>query len=180
MRVFFAIELDYGIKDYLSEIQNEVKSHCISGKFSYKENFHLTLRFIGEQNVQQVENLKQVLKDVAGSSEFELRLDKLGSFRKGNRSIIWVGLKESLQLQKLYNNMENSLSQKGYEKEDRSYNPHITLAREVKIEHFSFVEKTEIEKLTFKVKAISLMESKRVNDKLAYVSLERAELQKNL
>ncbi|AEY66455.1 RNA 2',3'-cyclic phosphodiesterase [Clostridium sp. BNL1100] len=181
MRVFFAIEFDEIIKDYLFEIQHEVRSHCISGNFSFKENFHLTLRFIGEQNMQQVENLKQVLKDSARISEFELRLDKLGNFRKGNRSIIWVGLKKSLQLQQLYNNMENSLSQNGYQKEERSYNPHITLAREVKMGDFgSLAEKTEIEKLTVKVKSISLMESKRINDKLAYVPLERAELQHDL
>ncbi len=180
MRVFFAIELDEGIKDYLSEIQNEVKSHCISGNFTFKENFHLTLRFIGEQNVQQVENLKQVLKDVAYNPEFEFRLDMLGSFKKGNRSIIWTGLEKSLHLQELYNNMENSLFQTGYQKEERSYNPHITLAREVKMENIGFIEKMEIEKLNIKVESISLMESKRINDKLAYVPLERAELQKNL
>ncbi len=180
MRVFFAIELDEGIKDYLSEIQHEVKSHCISGNFTFKENFHLTLRFIGEQNIQQVENLKQVLKDVAYNPEFELRLDMLGSFKKGNRSIIWTGLEKSLQLQELYNNMENTLFQTGYQKEERSYNPHITLAREVKMENIGFIEKMEIEKLNIKVESISLMESKRINDKLAYVPLERAELQKNL
>ncbi|EPR13186.1 RNA 2',3'-cyclic phosphodiesterase [Ruminiclostridium papyrosolvens] len=181
MRVFFAIEFDDVIKNYLSEVQHEVRSHCISGNFSFKENFHLTLRFLGEQNTQQVENLKQVLKDVAGVSEFELRLDKLGSFRKGNRSIIWVGLEKSLQLQQLYNNMEKTLSQNGYQKEERSYNPHITLAREVKMEKFEFLaEKTEIEQLTVKVKSISLMESKRINDKLAYVPLERVELQHDL
>jgi 2'-5' RNA ligase len=176
MRVFFAIELDDGIKDYLSKIQHKVKSHCISGNFTFKENFHLTLRFIGEQNIQQVENLKEVLKDVAGISEFGLRLDKLGSFKKGNRSIIWAGLEKSLHLQELYNNMENSLAQIGYQKEERSYNPHITLAREVKMENFGFMEKTEIEKLTVRVKSISLMESKRIDDKLAYIPLERAEL----
>lgn len=180
MRVFFAIELDEGIKDYLSEIQHEVKSHCISGNFTFKENFHLTLRFIGEQNIQQVENLKQVLKDVAYNPEFELRLDMLGSFKKGNRSIIWTGLEKSLYLQELYNNLENTLFQIGYQKEERSYNPHITLAREVKMENIGFIEKMEIEKLNIKVESISLMESKRINDKLAYVPLERAELQKNL
>lgn len=180
MRVFFAIELDDGIKDYLSEIQQEVKSHCISGNFTFKENFHLTLRFIGEQNVQQVEKLKQLLKDVACNSDFELRLDKLGSFNKGNRSIIWTGLEKSLHLQELYNNMENTLFQTGYQKEERSYNPHITLAREVKMENIGFIEKMEIEQLNVKVVSISLMESKRVNNKLAYVPLERAELQKNL
>lgn len=181
MRVFFAIELDEAIKDYLYEIQKEVKSHCISGNFSFRENFHLTLRFIGEQNTQQVENLKQVLRDAAKTSEFELKLDKLGSFRKGNRSVMWVGLEKSLHLQQLYNNLENILVKNGYQIEERSYNPHITLAREVKIEDFNFLtEKTDIERLIIKVKSISLMESKRINNSLAYVPIERVELLYNI
>lgn len=180
MRVFFAIEFDDDIKTYLSEIQQKVRQHCTSGNFTLKENFHLTLRFIGEQNTDQVQNLKQVLKDAARFQGFELILDKPGIFRKGNRGIIWLGIEKSLQLQQFYNNMENLLSQKGYQKEERSYNPHITLAREVKTEDFGFLtEKIEIDKLTMKVKSISLMESKRINDKLAYIPLERAELTEN-
>ena len=177
MRVFFAIEFDDNIKTYLSEIQKEVKEYCVTGKFSLKDNFHLTLRFIGEQNTEQVENLKQVLRDTAQFQEFQLKLNKMGSFAKRNRSIIWVGLEKSPELQQLYDNMETILSQKGYPKEERNYNPHITLAREVKIVDFgSLAENTKIEKLTVKVKSISLMESKRIDDKLAYIPLERAEL----
>ncbi len=177
MRVFFAIEFDDDIKSYLSEIQQEVRQYSASGNFSLKENFHLTLRFIGEQSMERVDNLKQVLRDTARFQEFQLKLEKMGSFKKGNRSIIWLGLEKSSQLQQLYNNMENILSQNGYQKEERSYNPHITLAREVKIMDFnSMAEKTEIEKLTVKVKSISLMESKRINDKLAYIPLERIQL----
>lgn len=48
------------------------------------------------------------------------------------------------------------------------------------MENIGFIEKMEIEQLNVKVVSISLMESKRVNNKLAYVPLERAELQKNL
>ncbi len=177
MRVFFAIEFDNDIKDYLYKIQQEVRQYSTSGNFSLKENFHLTLRFIGEQNMEQVDKLKQILRDTAEFQEFQLKLDKMGSFKKGNRSIIWVGLEKSIQLQQLYNNMENTLSQNGYQKEERSYNPHITLAREVKIVDFSsLAEQTEIEKLAVKIKSISLMESKRINDKLAYIPLERAQL----
>ncbi|HEX2924913.1 MAG TPA: RNA 2',3'-cyclic phosphodiesterase, partial [Ruminiclostridium sp.] len=95
MRVFFAIEFDEDIKSYFSEIQEKVRKYCLSGNFTLKENFHLTLRFMGEQSEGQIEKLKEVLRDAAETHSFELKLEKMGSFRKGNRSIIWLGLSKS-------------------------------------------------------------------------------------
>lgn len=177
MRVFFAIEFDENIKSYFYEIQEKVRPYCLAGNFTLKENFHLTLRFIGEQSSEQIHKLKAVLTDTAQASSFELRPEKLGSFRKGNRSIIWIGLEKSPQLQQLYANLEKVLADNGYQKEERSYSPHITLAREVKIEDFgSLPGKVHIENPIIKVKSISLMESKRINNKLCYIPLEKIEL----
>ena len=178
MRVFFAIEFNDEIKDYLFSLQQDVRKYCIGGNFSNRENFHLTLRFIGEQNLQQVEILKKLLKEVAtATSRFELRLDNTGSFNKGNKKIIWAGLGKSIELQHLYQSLEISLEKTGYQKEDRGYSPHITLAREVRIGDAAVdISKTSISSLPIIVNTISLMESARINNKLTYTALDRAEL----
>ncbi len=178
MRVFFAIEFTNEIKDYLFSLQQDIRKYCTGGNFSHRENFHLTLRFIGEQNLQQVEILKEVLKEVAAAtSPFELRLDNTGSFNKGNRKIIWAGLGKSIELQQLYQRLEISLEKTGYQKEDRAYSPHITLAREVQIGDAAVdISKTSFSSQTIIVNSISLMESARINNKLTYTALERAEL----
>ncbi len=179
MRVFYAIEFEQEIKDYLFSIQQEVKKYCTGGNFSHKENFHLTLRFIGEQNPQQVAVLQKALYEIAaGLKGFELKLNKLGNFNKGNKKIIWLGLEHSLGLQKLYQKLEGVLEKAGYTKENRGYTPHITLAREVRLDEKAMDPgNLNISKeLRIHAKSISLMESARVNDKLTYTAIDQAEL----
>lgn len=180
MRVFFAIEFEDDIKEYLFGIQDEIRQHCRAGNFTLKENFHLTLRFIGEQSQIQTEQLIDVLKEAAANlKSFELILDKLGKFDKGNRKILWIGLKKSIELEKLYSQLESVLAEHGYAKEDRGFNPHITFAREVRLESFEGIaSKKVVDNLAIRVKAISLMESKRIDNKLSYVPIVTEEFTK--
>jgi 2'-5' RNA ligase len=181
MRLFFAIEFNEKLKDYLFSVQKEVKQYCTGGNYTSKDNFHLTLRFIGEQSQQQAELLKSALKTTATDIErltekFELRLSKIGKFDRGNKKILWIGLQSSQELQALYNKLESNLFNIGYNKEERSFNPHITIAREVRIEEFDqLVDKIKLKHTTILVNAISLMESKRIHNKLCYVPIERVE-----
>ena len=181
MRLFFAIEFNEELKDYLFSIQKEIRQYCIGGNFTSKDNFHLTLRFIGEQSHHQAEQLISAMKATAASLEssiekFELRLNKIGKFDRGNKKILWIGLQRSQELQALYNKLEINLLNIGYNKEERSFNPHITLAREVRIEGFDqLANKIKLKDNAIMVNAISLMESKRIDNKLCYVPLERVE-----
>lgn len=177
MRVFFAIEFEEELKDYLFSIQKDIKKHCIAGNFTLKENFHLTLRFIGEQSPSQIEQLIAVLKETAvNMSAFEFRLNRLDKFDKGNRKIIWVGLQKSRELEAFYRQMETALVKHGYNKEERNFNPHITIAREVKIDGYEqLASKIVVDNLYIKVKSISLMESTRIDNKLRYVPIVREE-----
>jgi len=179
MRVFFAIEFEEGLKEYLFSIQDEIRQHCRTGNFTSKENFHITLQFIGEQSQSQTEQLIAVLKETASDlSAFELRLNKVGKFDKGNRKILWVGLQKSQELEALYSRLESVMVEHGYEKESRGFSPHITLAREMRLDSFEGIANKKIlDNLTIKVKSISLMESKRIDNKLCYVPIARAELQ---
>lgn len=181
MRVFFAIEFEENIKEYLFNLQDEIRQNCLAGNFTFKNNFHLTLRFMGEQTHSQTEQLIEILKKTATNMKaFELILDKLGKFDKGNRKIIWVGLKHSIELDALFGQLESNLVKQGYQKEARGFSPHITLAREVRIDNFEAnTNKTIVDSLAFRVKTISLMESKRVDNKLCYVPLSQAELTNN-
>jgi len=171
MRVFFAIEFEDEIKEYLFSIKEEVRQLSSGGNFTSKENFHLTLRFIGEQSQSQTEKLIAALHDTAANMPtFEVVLDKLGKFDKKNRKIIWIGLQKSEKLEVLYNQLESVLAKIGYMKEDREFSPHITVAREVRIDSFEeLANKKTVKNLAIKVKSISLMESKRVDNKLCYV-----------
>ena len=48
MRTFIAIELEEETKAQLAEVQAEAEKLCRRGNYTPKENFHLTLHFLGE------------------------------------------------------------------------------------------------------------------------------------
>ena len=48
MRLFIAIGLDDPVKDLLCRAQRQLKRQALGGRFSRRENLHLTLAFLGE------------------------------------------------------------------------------------------------------------------------------------
>ena len=172
MRIFIAIEFSNEIKKYLHNIQEIVKKNSISGKFTDKDNFHLTIRFIGEITEVQLNNLKKAIDNVALNQEkFELNFSRLGEFPRGEKRIIWLGIEANQMMDKLYFKLENELEKQGYEKEGRGFVPHITMGREVVIaEEFKELEmKTKIIDEIISVDKVSIMESTRINGKLTYI-----------
>lgn len=170
MRTFIAIEFNEHIKRYLYEKQQEIKKHCIKGNFTSMNNFHLTLRFLGEVQPDDIITLNRAIDEaLSGCNAFELELNNIGQFLKGSKKIIWIGIKRSLELQELYKKLEASLEKKGYAKEDRGYNPHITLGREVLIDNFEHIkEQIAAQPEKFQVTGMSLMESTKVEGILTY------------
>ena len=181
MRIFIAIEFSKEIKEYIASKQSTVKQHAIKGNFTDLDNLHLTLRFIGDVEENELEGLKKAIDETAEKAEvFQLKLSRLGFFPRGSKKILWIGIeKEYLELQQLVRNLEQALEKHGYRKEDRKYTPHITLGREVlideKIEDLN--EKAAIESKVIQVTKISLMHSTRVNGRLTYIPIYIKEIQ---
>jgi 2'-5' RNA ligase len=174
IRVFFAIEFEEDFKKYLWDIQQIIKQNSLKGNFTRQDNFHLTLKFIGEVEPAEIENLKKAIDVVTVNRvSFSLVTSELGQFPRRNKKIIWLGLEESTALQQLHSDLENFLEKQGYEKEKRSYTPHITLGREVVLNcDFQELQRVvKIETQEIPVQKVSLMESTRVEGKLTYISV---------
>ncbi len=176
MRVFIAIEFEQHIKDYLSKIQKQIMSYSTHGNFSRPENFHLTLKFIGEVQPSFLDNITAAMaQSIHGIRPFKLGLHHLGNFPRGNKMIIWMGVGGELDvLNLLFNQLEASLSSIGISKDTRRYSPHITLGREVQLAvPFSKVVNavaTDPQQI-IEVHKISLMESTREDGRLVYIPL---------
>ena len=63
MRLFVALQLEDRVKDALIQFIDSVRPHTQEGRFSHRENLHLTLSFIGETGkaAQAKRALHQVL-----------------------------------------------------------------------------------------------------------------------
>jgi len=89
-------------------------------------NIHLTLHFIGQADLDKTAN---VLEQVS-VQQFTIKLKEPGLFRSKNGSItFWVGVQENEKLFELYHEIAFALAEVGYQKEERKFSPHITLAR---------------------------------------------------
>ncbi|MDP4179101.1 MAG: RNA 2',3'-cyclic phosphodiesterase [Bacillota bacterium] len=179
-RVFIAIEFSENTKSYLNQIQQIVSSNSSSGNFTHKENFHLTLKFIGEVKIDLLDKIKKCIDNTALNQNcFQLYFDRLGQFPRRNKSIIWIGLKPNRLIDKLNLTIETSLDKIGIKKEEQSFTPHITLGRQAALnESFQLIaEKINILNDPILVDKITLMESTRIDENLKYVPLYSKSLQ---
>ncbi len=171
IRVFFAIEFNDEVKKYIFDRQKIVREISKKGNFTLKKNIHLTLKFIGEVNSNEMNTLKKAVDVVANqNAAFKIVMDKAGKFDRGNQSIVWIGIERNSRLEKINNDLEQVLSQWGYEKENRKFKPHITVGRQVVFKEQESLSHIQVSKAAV-INKISLMESKRVDGVLTYVPL---------
>lgn len=92
------------------------------------ENYHLTLRFLGEVDEGTAQDVGEALDHVTGPA-FPLALSGLGSFGKGHKQhALWAGVTDSDPLLHLQARIESALVRSGQPAEQRKYSPHVTLA----------------------------------------------------
>ena len=92
------------------------------------ENYHLTLRFIGDVDDQTELEVASLLGRVR-RKPFELRFDALSSFGGRRPRAVIATLAQTAALMELQAEHERLMQRVGLEPEGRKYTPHVTLAR---------------------------------------------------
>jgi len=92
------------------------------------ENYHLTLRFIGDIDDALAHEIAGMLGRVRRGA-FELRLDGLTSFGGRKPRALVASVAPIAPLMELQAEHERLLQRLGLEPEGRKYTPHVTLAR---------------------------------------------------
>lgn len=133
IRAFIAIELSPEIRSRLLQVENQLKEK-LPGKpvrWVAVENIHLTLMFLGDVSVSNLELLKDALRaEVEKHTQFELIAGNLGAFPSVNRPrVIWVGVDAPRELRELQADIEARMQHLGYPREERPFSPHLTLGR---------------------------------------------------
>ena len=140
-----AIELPEKVKDELERFKQNISGRV---KFVEKENLHLTLKFLGEVNPNNViERLKAVKHRT-----FTMRLKGVGFFPNERFiRVIWVGVDLGRdKVKRLYDDISAVLG------DGEEFVPHVTLARvkgRVKVLNRDFTSSE------FEVKGFSLFKS---------------------
>lgn len=94
-------------------------------------NMHLTLKFLGAVPAAHLEFLKQMLAQAAGRiPQFDLTIGGLGSFPNSKRiRVLWAGIHAGSELNDLQREIDAGAVNLGYQKDKRSFSPHLTLGR---------------------------------------------------
>ncbi|MCY6483834.1 RNA 2',3'-cyclic phosphodiesterase [Clostridium aestuarii] len=169
MRVFYAVTFNQETKEKLLEYRNIVANQSIKGKFTNPNNFHLTLEFIGEVDEKQLKLLINLLYQLQDYPE-QLIFSCIGSFKRKNKEIIWLGIEKNKELMKLQRELRDLLIKNEFEVDNRKYKPHITIGRQ--IVRVDSMHEIDVEPMQVPIKSIALMESKRVNGELIYEPLK--------
>lgn len=123
-RLFTALEIPADIAFSLSLLRGGLPG----ARWIDPENYHITLRFIGNVDEPVADDIADTLHHISRPS-FELALDGLGAFGNRKPRSLWAGVKPAPVLAELQAELERSLQRIGLEPEHRHFTPHITLAR---------------------------------------------------
>jgi 2'-5' RNA ligase len=126
LRLFVALELPNRLRERLNLFRVGVRG----ARWVGPENYHMTLRFIGEVEEHTAHDIDAALSTVHAPS-FQVRLSGLGSFDgQGKARALWVGAERNDDLVHLRDKIESALVRAGLAPERKSkFIPHVTLAR---------------------------------------------------
>jgi len=136
MRVFVAADLPESIRTALRQKQAEFRdspSQADRGadiRWTNPEGIHLTLKFLGEIQDAQVKQVTEALASLGLFERFLVEVKGFGFFPSpGRPRVLWAGVEAPPGLAELAGRIEVRLEELGFAREQRDFNPHLTLAR---------------------------------------------------
>jgi 2'-5' RNA ligase len=134
LRVFCAIELPAEVREraarHIARLREAVPE--VRASWERTEKLHITLKFLGEIAPKRVEALSGAASSATRIARtFTLELAGAGAFPPhGSPRILWLGINDpSGSLARLQSRLEEECASAGFAREERSFHPHLTLAR---------------------------------------------------
>lgn len=125
LRLFVALHPPAAIREQLADYMEGVPD----ARWQDDEQLHLTVRFIGEIERTQAEDVAAALGQVHAPAPV-VRLAGTGRFeRRGHTTALWAGIVPHDPLAALHRKVDAACVRAGLDPERRAYLPHITLAR---------------------------------------------------
>jgi 2'-5' RNA ligase len=133
LRVFIAIELPGELITALRNFQAGLKlpGHSFV-KWVEPGSIHLTLKFLGNVDVKQVDRVKDgIIKAVKSCEPFNLTTGGSGCFPSLKKPrVLWLGLEGDVEnLLSLQKKIDDTMALQGFAREPRPFTAHLTLAR---------------------------------------------------
>ena len=131
VRLFVAVKLPGSEADKLENFLSELKS-LAKIKWVRREQFHITLKFIGEIESFRLEDVRAALENIKTFEAFNIELDYIGAFPNLNAPrVLWLsgdrGAGELAKISRLVNDVLYDEAE--IDRDDKKFKAHLTLAR---------------------------------------------------
>ena len=132
MRTFFCLPIDPMLRESLTQLSVRLqRSLRVRASWVKPENFHVTVRFLGEIEPMLTVELECRCRTVTQDlSPFHLHVDRIGAFPSISRArVLWAGGEACSDFLQLTSSLDAELQEIGFEKDRKPTVSHITLAR---------------------------------------------------
>lgn len=132
LRLFIAVPVIPKLRRKFFNLANQLKTAGADVKWVSEENFHITLKFLGDTPPEKVGLITEALNStLSGFDSFRIKFNGVGVFPNRKRpKVVWVGLGSAhTQIAAMAQAVENALEPLGFEKESRPFKSHLTIGR---------------------------------------------------
>jgi 2'-5' RNA ligase len=123
-RLFTALEIPEETRLHLASLRGGLKG----ARWIDPDNYHLTLRFIGDVDAPTADEIVASL-DRVQPRPVPVRLCGLGAFGSRKPHAVWARVEPNRALSEMQAEQERLLQRIGLTPEGRKYTPHVTIAR---------------------------------------------------
>lgn len=125
------ISMDVDVHSKIVELSQELRRHGSSLKIVDPNIIHLTLKFLGETDEALIPRIREAMeKSVEDVAPMPVRFKGVGAFPSMSRiRVIWIGLEGAENMGLISRRLDDGLSILGFNREERPFAPHVTLAR---------------------------------------------------
>ena len=184
MRLFLAINFTPLVRREVASATATLRSCVPQASWVGEALLHLTLKFLGEQPEDQLDDIQAVVARVAGRHrELVMAVGGIGAFPNFRRArVVWMGIAPEARLELLHHDIEVEFEKLGIEVEGRPFRPHLTLARikqpltDDEVKMLSRTARQTDYRTDFIVRSIDLMRSDTTAAGPAYTTLVSAAL----
>jgi len=127
----FALEIGSGLEAAIKRTRIGAQQRRMEVYWVPKENFHVTLNFIGATPSEKIPELEKLIETVGQThGAFSTSIRGMGAFPDSRHArVLWIGVRNSRGLSELQSALRDALIEAGFPQEDRDYVPHLTIGR---------------------------------------------------
>jgi RNA 2',3'-cyclic 3'-phosphodiesterase len=138
MRLFVALEIPEAVREKLAaaqkQVQKKVQKDLLAAgtelRWVRPDNFHVTLKFIGQASSEELAGIMEELRGVRPEGCVKATIRGLGYASHAKRGgVLWATMEASNFMKLLARQIDRRLERLGMPAEERAFLPHLTLAR---------------------------------------------------